>query len=167
MEPRIEVLAPKRLVGVGAPMSLAEDSTPQLWQSLMPRLNEIANRVTREYVSMRVYDEPGMPVEELFSPATTFEKWAAVEVSDLDTIPVGLRGYFLSGGLYAVFTHRGPASTFPVTMRRIFTEWLPASEYALDGREHFEVLQEDWKASDPNGQEQIWIPIRRASRAAS
>lgn len=160
MKPRIETLQAKKLVGIGAPMSQADDSTPQLWRSLMPRRAEIANRSTREHISMRVYGKAGMPLEEMFAPETVYEKWAAVEVGDHDTIPDGMRGYSLGGGLYAVFVHRGPASAFVLTMRHIFEEWLPASEYELDDREHFEVLQEDWSPTDPNAQEEIWIPIR-------
>ena len=164
MEPRIEVIPAKKLVGVGATMSLAEDSTPRLWRSLMPRRGEIADRATSSYISMRVYGKPGMAVEEMFAPDTVFEKWAAVEVSSYDSVPEGLARHALTGGMYAVFVHEGPASSFPLTMRRIFGDWLPASDYELDDREHFEVVPEGWKADDPGAREEIWVPVRPATR---
>jgi AraC family transcriptional regulator len=166
VEPRIEILSPKKLVGVGARMSLADDSTPQLWQSLMPRRTEIENRLTREYISLRAYGKSGMAPAEMFAPKTEFEKWAAVEVDGHENIPEGMRGYSLEGGVYAVFVHRGPASAFALTMQRIFLEWLPASDYELDDREHFEVLQEGWSPVDPSVEEEIWVPIRARTATA-
>jgi len=162
--PRIEVIAEKKLVGIGAKMSLAEDSTTQLWRNLMPRRGEIRNRVSSDYISMRVYGDAGMTLDEMFAPGTVFEKWAAVEVADCDSIPEGMASCSVSAGMYAVFLHKGPARTFPQTMRYIFGTWLPASGCELDDREHFEVIPEGWDALDEQGQEEIWIPIRRVER---
>jgi AraC family transcriptional regulator len=162
LEPRIEVLSPKKLVGFGQLMSLANDSTAELWQSLMPRRHEIRNRTTDSYISMRVYLEPGMMADEteMFAPATQLEKWAAVEVTDHDTIPPGMQRYALAGGLYAVFLHKGPASGFVQTMRHIFGTWLPNAGYELDDREHFELIPEGWSPTDLQAKEEIWVPIR-------
>lgn len=38
--------------------------------------------------------------------------------------------------------------------------WLPASDYNLDNRPHFEVLGEKYKNNDPTSEEEIWIPIK-------
>lgn len=42
----------------------------------------------------------------------------------------------------------------------IFSDWLPKSDYELDERPHFEILDEKYKNDDPNSEEEIWIPIR-------
>ena len=162
MEPRIESIPPMSLVGIGERMSLTNDSTGRLWQALMPRRGEINNRVTDSYISMRVYSNAGMPIDEMFAPETEFEKWAAVEVADYASIPAGMQSYSLEGGTYAVFVHKGLASKFPDTMRYIFGTWLPSSDYELDDREHFEVVPEGWSSSDENAQEEIYVPITRA-----
>ncbi|MEP1984886.1 MAG: GyrI-like domain-containing protein, partial [Maribacter dokdonensis] len=39
-------------------------------------------------------------------------------------------------------------------------EWIPNSEYQLDGRPHFEVLGAKYKNNDPNSEEEVWIPIK-------
>jgi AraC family transcriptional regulator len=95
-----------------------------------------------------------------FSPQTMFEKWATAEVSDFNTIPDGMKSFVLAGGLYAVFHYIGDASAAGPTFQYIFGTWLPASEYELDHRPHFEILGEKYKNGDPKSEEDIWIPIK-------
>jgi AraC family transcriptional regulator len=162
MQPRIEAIESKKLIGFCQKMSLAEDATAALWRRLMPRRFEIAHRATTSYISMRIYPKAGMSLPEMFAPTTEFEKWAAVEVVDWDDVPDGMQRHSLCGGVYAVCVHRGPASEFASTMRYIFGTWLPASEYELDNREHFEVIPEGWSLARQDASEEIWVPIRRA-----
>jgi len=157
MEPRIETLESKKLVGLRLKMSLSRNRTRELWQTFMPRRAEAKARVGSHYISMQVYDpDQGDP----FSPEAVFEKWATVEVADGKEMPEGMESYTLHGGQYAVFTHCGPASAAQETFQKIFGVWLPNSGYALDAREHFEVLPADYRPDDPDATEEIWIPIR-------
>ena len=146
-----------RLIGKNLEMSLREDRTAELWKSFMPHRATVQNRVGTHFMSMQVY-----PVEAAghLSPDTTFHKWAVVEVSSIEGLPSGMSSYHLQGGRYAVFIHKGPAHTFPQTMVRIFNSWLPSSEYELDSREHFELLEEGYSPTDPDASEEIWIPIK-------
>jgi AraC family transcriptional regulator len=155
MEPRIEALNPKKLVGIRMEMSLSDNKTGELWQQFMPRRTEIKNRLSADYISMQKYGENWN-----FSPIALFEKWATVEVSSFSEIPPNMKTYLLEGGKYAVFTHQGPASSAAKTMRTIFGEWLPKSVYTLDNREHFEVLPEGYSPIDPEATEEIWIPVK-------
>jgi len=157
MESRIELIKPKKLIGMHMEMSLANNRTAELWQKFMPRRKEIKNRINSDYISMQVYDEYR---ENLFAPNTLFEKWAVVEVSTFDELPEGMETYSLPGGMYAVFIHNGPAANFPKTMQYIFGIWFPESEYELDNREHFEILLENYNPVDPNAREEVWIPIK-------
>lgn len=159
MEPRIEMLKEKKLVGRRMEMSLVNNKTGELWRSFMPRRKEISNRVSEELLSMQVYDHNagGSP----FHPGTVFTKWAAAEVSAFSNIPEAMETYILEGGLYAVFLHKGAASTGPATFRYIFETWLPQSAYALDQRPHFEILGDKYKNDDPDSEEEIWIPVRK------
>ncbi|WP_340817828.1 GyrI-like domain-containing protein [Methanolobus sp. WCC4] len=157
MESRIKTLEPTKLIGMHLKTSLAQNRTVKLWQSFMPGRMEIPNRTDAAYISMNVYPEGQ---NGMLSPTTIFDKWAAVEVSSHDVIPDGMEAYTLQGGKYAVFIHKGPASAFPKTMQYIFGEWLPNSEYELDGREHFEILSEDYDRNDPEAEEEVWVPIR-------
>ena len=127
----------------------------------MPRRGEIINRATNDYVSVQVYDPAaGDPP----SPATLFEKWALVEVSAADSMPDGMRQYSLTGGKFAVFLHKGPASDYAKSMQYIVGEWLPNSGSELDQRKHFEILPQGYDPVDPDAKEEIWIPIRQISQ---
>lgn len=158
MEPRIERLEDRKLVGKKRTMTLSENQTGALWQSFMPYRKLIANSIGTWLYSLQVYD----PAQELplFNPGIPFEKWAAIEAEDLNILPEGMEGYELKGGLYAVFIHHGPAHEFAKTFGYIFGTWLPASDYELDTRPHFERLPEGYSPVDPNAWEEIWIPIR-------
>ncbi len=79
-------------------MTLASNKTGELWRNFMPRRKEIKS-VTSNLFSMQVYNQP-MDVGNINQE---FEKWAAIEVTDFDTIPAGMESFELSGGLYAVF----------------------------------------------------------------
>jgi AraC family transcriptional regulator len=83
-----------------------------------------------------------------------------VEVSSMADVPSDMEIYDLQGGKYAVFNHQGPASEASKTMRYIFGEWIPNSEYTLDDREHFEVLPEGYNPMDPQATEEIWVPVK-------
>ncbi|MDM5154924.1 GyrI-like domain-containing protein [Bacillus sp. DX1.1] len=90
----------------------------------------------------------------------TYQKWAAVEVKSFDKdISSELSTHTLTGGLYAVFIHQGTASDMS-TFQYIFQEWLPNSNYSLDLREHFEVMDDTYRPDDLNAKEEIWIPIK-------
>lgn len=158
MEPRIEQLPEKLLVGIRLRMSLAEGRTPELWRGFMPRRTEVPHRIGTDLISMQVFD-PGFDMRG-FTPSTPFDKWAAVEVSEAPMLPTGMERFTLPGGLYAVFDYKGPVSDGPKIFGYIFGQWVPASPYALDDRPHFEVLGPKYSNTDPASEEEIWIPIR-------
>lgn len=163
MVPRIEILPEKKLVGIRMRMSFANNKTGELWKSFMLHRKEIKNNLTDELYSMQIYDKPFSFVK--FHPGKSFEKWAAVEVIDFNFIPVKMQSFTLTGGLYAVFIHQGPASDGPRTFQYIFGTWLPNSEYSLDNRPHFELLSEKYKNEDPDSEEEVWIPIKKGTMA--
>ena len=110
-----------------------------------------------ELISLQVY--PPLYFRN-FSAVTEFQKYALAEVTEFGDIPPGMERFTLPAGLYAVFHYRGLASD-PTIFQQIFTQWLPASQYALDARPHFEVLGEKYKNDDPASEEDIWIPIAK------
>lgn len=125
----------------------------------MPRRKEITKAVGVELFSMQVYPA-GFNFKQ-FDINATFEKWAAVEVTDFNTVPEGMETFTLPGGLYAVFIHKGPASEGERTFKYIFAEWLPTSGYVLANRPHFELLGDKYKNNQPDSEEEVWIPVER------
>lgn len=160
MEPKIETITLKNLIGKRMKMSLSNNRTGELWQNFMPRRKEIRSNLTSELISMQVYDQlidPGNIQQE-------FDKWAAIEVADFSSIPEGMESFVMPGGQYAVFHYQGSGTDTRI-FQYIFGTWLPNSNYLVDNRPHFEILGEKYKNADPNSEEDIWIPIRPKDNA--
>ena len=157
-EPRIEVLPSKILVGIRMKMSFSNNKTGELWKSFMPRRKELPNNISADLFSLQNY--PPMFFEN-FNPNAEFEKWAAIEVRDFNSVPNGMETLELLGGLYAVFDYKGPASAAAPTFQYILGTWLPKSDFSLDDRTHFEILGNKYINEDPNSEEEIWIPIKK------
>ncbi len=157
MQPEIIFCNNKKLVGKRITMSFAENKTGELWRAFMPVRKQIQNPVDSNLYSVQIYDTSFLdPINRNLS----FEKWAAVEVTDLDHVPEGMESFTLSSGLYAVFNYKGPASDHSI-FSYIFNTWLPPSGYDLDMRPHFEILGEKYKNDDPLSEEEIWIPVKQ------
>lgn len=157
--PRIAEIESKRMTGLHAEISMSANRTRELWSLFMPRLRDIENRIGNDLYSIQVYKN----ISDLrdFDQNTRFTTWAAVEVSESSKTPDGMENFILPGGLYAVFLHYGPSHTFPETAKYIFRKWLPASDYELDHRPHFAVMDENYKGPDnPESVEEIWIPVK-------
>ncbi|MCZ8382279.1 GyrI-like domain-containing protein [Mycobacterium sp. CPCC 205372] len=97
---------------------------------------------------------------DVFDPATSFVKWAAVAVSDDVGAPPGMDQLLSPAGRYAVFLHRGPAADGPGTYRYIFGDWIPKSGHTVDDRPHLAVMGERYIPDSPDSEEELWIPIR-------
>jgi len=154
--PKIATLSDKKLVGKHLTMSFANNKTGQLWASFMPQRKKVQQLIGDDLYSLQLYPTTFF---EYFTPNAYFEKWAAIEVANFDTIPEGMETFTLVGGLYAVFLHKG-SSTDTSMFQYIFSTWLPNSEYILDDRPHFELLGAKYKNASPDSEEEIWVPIR-------
>lgn len=158
MEPVIRILSEKKLIGKRIKTNLSENRTSELWRSFMPQLKEIRNSMTTDLFSMQVYDLTLNFMD--FNENTSFEKWAAIEVTDFNSIPASMESFILPAGLYAVFLHQGTAAEGARTFGYIFGTWLPGSDYILDNKPHFEILGQKYKNDDPASEEEVWIPVK-------
>lgn len=152
--PRLEQLAEKKLVGIRCSMSILENKTYQLFNTFMPRRNEISLELGKAIFDLRVYPDGYF---DNFSPANLFTKWALKEVADFRDIPAQMETFTLKKGLYTVFNYKGGADKS--VFEYIYTKWLPSSDYVLDPRPHFEIMAERYKPGDPNAEEEIYIPV--------
>ncbi len=154
LQPRILELQPKTLAGKQQRMSLVHNETGLLWQRFMQQRSQLA-AVNNLLYSLQLYPADYF---RAFNPANEFTKWALAEVNDATHLPEGFEVFYLPGGLYAVFDHKGSGTEI---FQRIFTEWLPQSGYVLDDRPHFELLGEKYKNNSADSEEEIWIPVKR------
>lgn len=156
MEPHIKTAQEIKLLGIRRSMSLAQFSIAELWSAFMPRRSEIAHCKSNDLFSIACYPPDYF---ESYSPFSTFERWAAVEVSDFECVPAGLEAFTLSGGLYAVFRVKGLNSDHSA-FQYFYNTWIHESAFVFDNRPHFEVLGEKYRNDDPQSEEDIWIPLK-------
>lgn len=137
-------------------MSISNNKTANLWRNFMLRRKEIKNTVGSDLYSLQRYDDLYFIN---FNPDTTFEKWAAVEVSDFENLPKDMQALILNKGTYAVFNYKGFSNDNSI-FQYIFETWLPDSGYELDNRLHFEILGQNYNNNNADSEEEIWIPIK-------
>ena len=155
MIPEIRTSEKRFLVGIAMDMSLVANETPSLFRAFMPNRKHITNSIGSAVYDMRIYPRDYFIQ---FSPQIKFQKWAAMQVSDFNDIPHDMDSFTLVSGLYAVFTPPSTSSkSAPFTY--IFQEWLPNSNYMLDDRPHFDLI-EPGPTPGTSEKEEIWIPIQ-------
>lgn len=157
METRLIILPLQKFMGKKLRMSFSANRTYELWKGFMLSRKEINNAKGAELYSIEVY--PPFFFDN-FNPDAEFEKWAAVEVNIFKNVPEYMETLTSPGGLYAIFTHKGPAGSGPITYDYIFRTWLPGSDFILDQRPHFAVMGEKYKHEDPESEEEILIPVK-------
>ena len=158
MTPVITIVKQKNLIGLKQSMSLMDNKTGLLWQTFMPRRNEVQNRIGTEFYSIQIYEKDHFIN---FNPQRSFVKYAMVEVANFELVPEGMETLTINEGTYAVFNYKGDASGAPKMFQYIFQTWLPSSGYMLDDRPHFEILGDKYNKDSPDSEEEIWIPVRR------
>ncbi len=155
MNTRIVTLKEKKVVGYSLKMSINKNKTSELWGRFGPKIKDINNRITKDKISMQMYDSSYF-LE--FNPEKEFEKWATVEVADFTELPNEMKSFTIKAGLYAVFNYVGSSADNSI-FQYIYSKWIPNSPYNIDNRPHFEVLGEKYINNDPTSEEEIWIPI--------
>lgn len=156
IEPKIEMIKEKKLIGNQQTLSFAQYNVIPLWKSFAPRRKEIENTVSNDLISMSVYK---VGYFSKFDPTAHFEKWATAEVLNFDKVPNGMETFILPSGLYAIFHYKGLNTDLRI-FDYILKTWLPNSKYQLDDRPHFELLGAKYKNNDPDSEEDIFVPIK-------
>ena len=78
-----------------------------------------------------------------------------------DDIPQGMIKKFLTGGKYAVFTHKGKLDKLGMTYEYIWGTWILCSGVELDMRDDFEFYDERFLGYDNElSQMDIYIPVK-------
>jgi len=146
------------LVGMRIHTCVAANQTRELWQQFRPRCREIPAQIGADFYSVQI-----MPADlqwQEFTQHTQFEKWAAIPVSAVSTIPMQMQVLEIPAGLYAVFEFQGTAMQARQYIQLIYTDWLPQSDYLADARPQFDVMAANYRPDDELAREEFWIPIK-------
>ena len=158
LNPSIQIFPTTKLIGQKITTSFAQDQTLELWRNFAPRKKEIKNKVNSDSYAVKIY--PNTTFFQQFDPTRTFEKWAAVPVTNFDNITDCLDKLIIPVGIYAIFTYRGKPSDAMDTFRYMYGEWLPSSQYEMDNRPYFALMGDRYKGEHPDSEEEFWVPIR-------
>jgi len=104
----------------------------------------------------------GLCVDNNDSHGKVFDYWIADLYEPMKDIPEGLETYQIPGGLWAVFTCKGPLpQALQSVNTQVWTEWLPSLKgYMLAGSYNLEVYTP--MAEDPNDNvAYIWVPLKK------
>lgn len=156
LQPVFKTLPETRLVGHRTRLSVANNTTAQLWQGFMPKRHAIA-AISNDFYSVEVYDD--LSFFDAFDPQRMYEKWAAVAVAEDAEIPAGMEVLVVPGGLYAVFTYKGTTSNAMAFYQAIYSGWVPNAGYELADRPHMAIMGEKYKRDHPDSEEEIWVPV--------
>lgn len=154
MKPELKNLAKLILLGTSSEMSLTNNQTPLLWGSFRRQQKQHFPQDPDCFYSVNVY--PANYFEN-FNPETPFVKHALVSAEYAGNTDLPWDIFELPGGLYAVFSHKGPDTSI---FQYIYSTWLPNSGYQLDNRPHFEKMPAGYVPGHPDSEEEIYIPIR-------
>ena len=163
MQPRIETINDKKLIGQRLKMSFADYRISELWGRFGLKRKEVTNNLNDDLISLVVY-QPTHFID--FKPTNEFERWATVEVANYNYVPPEMETFDLQGGLYAIFNYKG-LNTDNSIFQYILGTWLPNSDFKLDNRPHFEILGEKYRNNDPESEEEIYIPIKKKIKAST
>lgn len=160
LKPRFETFKGTVLIGLHRKMSMAQNQTFELWKEFGPLRKALAPEAN--LYAVEVY--PDTEFFQKFSPLREFEKWAAIPKSVVDEVPDALSEIEIPAGEYAVFSYQGKPSEAQATFQYIYGEWLPKSDYEMDARPYFALMDENYKGEHPDSKEEFWIPIKKKKK---
>ncbi|MDK2951581.1 MAG: AraC family transcriptional regulator [Kosmotogales bacterium] len=132
------------------------DNAPGLWNELMRKQNEIKNIYKPvEWIGLMCTGE-----EEFVDEKADYI--AGARVTDLSSIPEGMRGYEVPAREYLVFTHKGTLDKLGETYNYIYSQYFPACrEYTPTGMMEFEYYDQRFVGDKPESEFDIYIPVEK------
>lgn len=126
-----------------------------LWGEFVARAGEIPHRLGHALVGI-IY---GRPEAERSHPHE-LEYIAAAPVSSTGEIPAAMVAWTVPATTFAVFEHHGPIDRISRTVRQIYRQWLPASEYEHTGIADVELYDERFCVDGRESVMEYWITVK-------
>ena len=147
-----------KIAGIRGVTSLSDNRLPALWRQFLDLRAELLGPEA-ECVGYGVCET--QPTVYTKNGDVAFSAMVGSPVKSLDGLPAPLEGKTVSGGKYAVFTHRGTFANLFKTYQYIFGTWLPAAGEELDDREDFELYERSVTSfDDADNEVKIFVPVK-------
>lgn len=152
-EPELVQLDRICFVGLCGKISGNYSEIGRMWSSLSEGKNGILRKIIPERFYQLNYCSDSNPEGEFFC-------MAAIEVSDLEDVPVQFVGKTVPSARYLKFIHRGISSRVVQTYDYIYTRYLPGTSYKLTQSYNFEFYGDRFKGPmNPESESEIYIPV--------
>ncbi len=152
MKPRIVEHGAFHVVGVRERFLPGKiEGIPALWDRFVRRIDEIDDRIDGVHY--------GVCVDDSAAGSPGFFYSAATGVKSIGRVPEGMSATTVPAGTFAVFTHKGPITTFSKTIQSVWREWLPASGLMPTGASDFELYDERCTMESPESEVDIYVPV--------
>lgn len=161
VHPKIVKLPDIKATGIRGQTTLNDNVLPQLWAQFRDMVHKVPGRVpnARGFGICESCSE-GNNLFHNMSRDVLFGEVAAVEVDSFEGIVPPFVPKVLSGGRYAVFTHRGNQASLMDTFGYIWGTWLFNTAETVDSREDFELYDDRFLGFDhPDSEMDIYIPL--------
>ena len=156
--PQIVSVAPKQLVGLTYAMSVADNQSVDMWNTL----NELLRKTGCAFPGNRysLFGSETDCQQTTFQEDTTASAFIGVEGAETCATDSLVERHF-TGGCYAKFIHRGTVDTLLSTYRYLWGVWFPQSGYDLADRDDLEVYTERFLGPhNPASEIEIYFPIQ-------
>lgn len=153
-KPEVVILGPIHLIGISLYFETWEvNDLTGPWKYFESNISSIQNRIKPEkYYQMQTWS--------FNNNKETISFFIALEVENINEIPVCFSAKKLPKQKYLKFLHKGYANEVGLTYQYIYDEWLPDSEYRLPYFYNFEYYGDLHKGPcDKDSISEIYIPV--------
>ena len=144
-----------RFISGLSPDSNAGPVIGPLWGQLHARAGEIQQKDATRLFGYTWFADPATRSRD-----DELEYLCGAEAAEGASLPEGMVEITTAASLYAIFEHRGSMLTYGDTLKSIYGEWLPASEYEGNGLGDVELYDERWSMEGPDSIFECWIGIK-------
>lgn len=140
------------IIGLQLTGITSNQEIPGLWDQLSDMFDNIKPLVKTPVMAYGVCDNFDMKQK-------TFDYMAGIEVENFDRVPDKIKTKELPSQEYAVFETTLP--TIMDTIKKIYSDWLPTSEYKRADGPEFEEYDPDFDPSIPESTLLLYIPVEK------
>jgi len=152
-EPTIESRKALLLAGLIKTFAMKDlGSIPSLWKEF----DEIQDAITNTGPERRYF---GASLS--FSEEKGCEYMAALEVTDLASVPTEAQTTTIPAVTYAIFSQPGHITLMRPTIMSIWQDWLPGSGYTAEEAPLIEYYPPAFDGVTGDGGFEIWLPVRK------
>ena len=155
MEPKFETKLSFKAVGMMFSGKVKGNELYELWDRFSKVISEIPNRSNTD-MCYGIVNPFSTKMED-----GEMEYVAAVEVDNFNNVPEGMVSIEIPESHYAIFTHKGHIRNFMDTIKFVFGQWLPNSDYKIMNAPELEVYDERFNVDSVDSELEFCIPVEK------